>query len=79
MNKLSAEELNLFYEVIDSEGETTYGGGSPATAVEFFRQSPTGSRVYVSAWDSDDIDAQPLGPAIDVTQLIGAVRGGWVW
>ena len=79
MIKLNSAELNLFYEVLDSEGESTYGGDSPAKAVEMFRQSPAGSRLYVSAWDSNDIDAQPLGPAIDITELVGAVRGGWVW
>jgi hypothetical protein len=79
MSKLAKQGASLFYEVADSEGNTTYGGGSPAKAVEWFRQSPAGSRLFVTAWESDDLDAQPVGPALDLTELVGAVRGGWIW
>jgi hypothetical protein len=33
----------------------------------------------VSGWDTDGIETIPTGQPVDVTALIGAVRGGWVW
>jgi hypothetical protein len=71
--------LTLFYEVVGEDGESAWGGESPVTAIEWFRSAPKGSRLLVSGWESDEIDAQPVGQALDITALIGAVRGGWVW
>lgn len=73
------QELSLLYEVVDAEGESQWGGESPAKAIEWYRQAPIGSRLFVSGWDSDDLDAHPVGRALDITELIGAVRGGWIW
>ena len=70
------KDYEVFYEVADEDGETIWGGASEHEAVEWFYRSPAGSRLYVSAWESDDLDSQPIGRTIDITPLIGAVRGG---
>ena len=73
----------IFYEVIDSEGVTTHEGDSAGEAVAAFRSAPVGARLLVSGWQTDDTeltaDAQLIGQPLDVTALVGAVRGGWVW
>jgi hypothetical protein len=79
VSKLNGKGYSLLFEVADSDGETTYGGESPVLAIQWFRQSPAGSRLYVTAWDGNEVESQPLGPAIDLTELVGAVRGGWIW
>ena len=36
--------------------------------------APTGSRLLISAWDSDEEDAHLVGQTIDVTDLIQQAR-----
>lgn len=69
------KDYEVFYEVTDNLGETMWGGASEHDAVDWFHRSPAGSRLYVSAWESNDEDSQPIGRTIDITPLIGAVRG----
>ena len=77
------EALFIFYEVIDGDGVTTFEGDKAGEAVQAFKSAPAGARLLVSGWQTDDteltIDAQMIGQPLDVTALIGAVRGGWVW
>lgn len=77
------EALFIFYEVIDSEGVTTFEGDKASEAVQAFKSAPAGARLLVSGWQTDDteltIDAHMIGQPLDVTALVGAVRGGWVW
>ena len=68
---------NLFYEVVEEAGESVWGGASASEALEWFYRAPIGARLLVSLWeDEDDLDSQPIGQAIDITHIIGAVRGG---
>ena len=47
-------DLVLFYEVIEPDGANTWGGASAEHCIEWLSLAPSGSRVLVSAWDSDE-------------------------
>lgn len=74
-------DLFLLYEVVGDGGITTWEGDSPARAVEAFKDGQQGCRLLVSGWlvEGEDGDAHLVGQPLDVTALVGAVRGGWVW
>ena len=65
-------ELILFYEVVTPNGENEWGGANCIEAIKWLSLSPTGSRLLISAWDSDEEDAHLVGQTIDVTDLIKA-------
>ena len=65
-------KIDLLYEVVEAEGESRWGGASPYEAIRWLRLAPIGSRLLVSGWESDDVDAQPVGQPLDVTQLVVA-------
>jgi len=67
-------ELILFYEVVEPEGENTWGGVSCIEAIQWLFLAPKGSRLLISAWDSDEEDAHLVGQTIDVTDLIQQAR-----
>jgi hypothetical protein len=67
-------DLILFYEVVTPEGENEWGGASAEQAIQWLSLAPTGSRVLVSAWDSDEEDAHLVGQTIDVTEIIQQAR-----
>jgi hypothetical protein len=67
-------ELILFYEVVEPEGENTWGGASCIEAIQWLFLAPKGSRLLISAWDSDEEDAHLVGQTIDVTDLIQQAR-----
>jgi hypothetical protein len=67
-------ELILFYEVVEGDGENTWGGASAEQAIQWLSLAPTGSRVLVSAWDSDEEDAHLVGQTIDITEIIQRAR-----
>ena len=66
--------LSLFYEVIEPNGETRWGGERVFDAVSWLHLAPKGSRLLVSGWESDDLDAQPVGQPLDVTELYQTLR-----
>jgi hypothetical protein len=63
-------DLILFYEVVEPDGGNTWGGASCIEAIQWLHLAPKGSRILVSAWDSDEEDAHLVGQTIDVTDLI---------
>lgn len=65
-------DLILFYEVLTPEGENTWGGASAEQAIEWLVHSLVGSRVLVSAWDSDEEDAHLVGQTLDITEIVRA-------
>ena len=79
MSYFPKSALMLTYDVVNSEGEGIWHGANPALAIEAYRAAPANSRVMVSGWDTDGIETIPTGQPVDVTALIGAVRGGWIW
>jgi hypothetical protein len=67
--------LKLFYEVIEPDGETRWGGERVFDAVSWLHLAPRGSRLLVSGWESDDLDALPVGQPLDVTELYQTLKG----
>ena len=67
-------DLILFYEVVEPEGENTWGGANAEHAMQWLTLAPSGSRVLVSAWDSDEEDAHLVGQTIDITEIIQQAR-----
>ena len=67
-------DLILFYEVVEPGGENTWGGASGIEAIQWLFLAPVGSRLLISAWDSDEEDAHLVGQTIDVTDLIQQAR-----
>ena len=79
INQYTKPALMIQYDIINAEGEGIWEGGNAAYAIEAFRSAPSDSRLLVSGWETDGIETLPTGQPIDVTALVGAVRGGWVW
>ena len=67
-------DLILFYEVVTPEGENEWGGASAEHCMQWLTLAPSGSRVLVSAWDSDEEDAHLVGQTIDITKIIQQAR-----
>ncbi len=67
-------DLILFYEVVEPDGGNTWGGGSSIEAIKWLQLAPIGSRLLISAWDSDEEDAHMVGQTIDVTDLVQQAR-----
>jgi hypothetical protein len=67
-------DLILFYEVVEPDGANTWGGVSCIEAIQWLRLAPKGSRLLISAWDSDEEDAHLVGQSIDVTDLINEAK-----
>jgi hypothetical protein len=65
-------DLILFYEVLTPEGENTWGGANAEQAIQWLTYAPSGSRVLVSAWDSDEEDAHLVGQTLDITEIVRA-------
>jgi len=64
--------LILLYEVVDAEGVAEWGGENPEHCMQWLYLAPTGSRVLVSGWDSDEEDAHLVGQPLDITDIIKA-------
>lgn len=62
--------LFTFYEVVEGDGDTRWGGDSPADALTWLKLAPAGSRVLVSAWDAEGEDAHLVGQPIDITDIL---------
>jgi hypothetical protein len=67
-------DLILFYEVVTPEGENEWGGASAEQCMQWLTLAPNGSRVLVSAWDSDEEDAHLVGQTIDITEIVQQAR-----
>ena len=65
-------DLILVYEVVEPNGENTWGGADAAQAMQWLFLAPPGSRILVSAWDSDEEDAHLVGQPLDITDIIKA-------
>lgn len=61
--------INL-YEVTDDQGVALWGGEKPHEAIDWYTRAPIGSRLLVSAWDSDDENARLIGQPVDITHII---------
>ena len=64
--------LILLYEVVDENGNAEWGGNNPEHCLQWLYLAPTGSRVLVSGWESDEEDAHLVGQSLDITDIIKA-------
>lgn len=62
--------LILLYEVVGEDGIAIWGGEKPSEAMTWLANSPTGSRLLVSGWESDEEDAHLVGQSLDITEMI---------
>lgn len=67
-------DLINFYEIIEPKGGIRWGGGDVKSAIQWLYLAPVGSRILVSAWDSDEEDAHLVGQSIDITELVQQAR-----
>lgn len=65
-------DLILLYEVVDESGVAEWGGNSAEECLRWLSLAPTGSRVLVSGWESDEEDAHLVGQSLDITDIIKA-------
>ena len=64
--------LILLYEVVDENGVAEWGGNNAEHCLQWLYLAPTGSRVLVSGWESDEEDAHLVGQSLDITDIIKA-------
>ena len=67
-------DLILFYEIVEPKTGIRWGGGEAKDAMQWLYLAPVGSRLLVSAWDSDEEDAHLVGQTIDITEIIQEAR-----
>ncbi len=65
-------DLILFYEIVEPNGSARWGGANAEQCIQWLSLAPSGSRVLVSAWDSDEEDAHLVGQTIDITEIVRA-------
>ena len=53
-------------------GGASKGYADAGQAIQWLVNSPTGSRILVSAWDSDEEDAHLVGQTLDITEIVRA-------
>ena len=65
-------DLILLYEVVDKQGRGLWGGEDEMQAIKWMVKHSVVDqvRLLVSAWDSDEEDAQLVGQSIDITGIV---------
>lgn len=65
-----AVKRTIFYEVSDTQDIAIWGGESPSEALKWYRNSPVGSKIWVSEWLTDEEDAKEVSPQIEITSIV---------
>jgi hypothetical protein len=60
----------IFYEVTDAQSIAIWGGESPQEALDWYRRSPTGSKIWVSQYEADEEDAKLVLDLIEITPIV---------
>ena len=60
----------IFYEVSDAQNIAIWGGESPQEALDWYRRSPTGSKIWVSQYEADEEDAKLVLDLIEITPIV---------
>ena len=60
----------VFYEVSDPQGIAIWGGESPREALDWYRRSPAGSKIWVSQYEADEEDAELMLDSIEITPIV---------
>lgn len=64
-------QKTFFYEVTDSDGVALWGGGLLDEAFKWLRM-PNADRIFISEWETDDLDAVMVGNPIEITSFFKA-------
>jgi hypothetical protein len=60
----------VFYEVSDPQGIAIWGGESPREALDWYRRSPAGSKIWVSQYEADEEDAELMLDSVEITPIV---------
>ena len=60
----------VFYEVSDPQGIAIWGGESPREALDWYRRSPAGSKIWVSQYEADEEDAKLISEPVEITPIV---------
>jgi hypothetical protein len=60
----------ILYEVSDTQGIAIWGGENPEEALDWYRRSPTGSKIWVSQYEADEEDAKLVLDLIEITPIV---------
>jgi len=60
----------IFYEVSDSQGLAIWGGENPTQALKWYRNSPAGSKIWVSQYETDEEDAELMLDSVEITPIV---------
>jgi hypothetical protein len=60
----------IFYEVADNQNIAIWGGESPREALDWYRRSPAGSKIWVSQYEADEEDAKLVLDLIEITPIV---------
>ena len=60
----------VFYEVSDPQDIAVWGGESPREALDWYRRSPAGSKIWVSQYEADEEDARLVLDLIEITPIV---------
>ena len=60
----------VFYEVSDPQNIAVWGGESPREALDWYRRSPTGSKIWVSQYEKDEEEARLVLDLIEITPIV---------
>jgi hypothetical protein len=60
----------VFYEVSDPQNIAVWGGESPREALDWYRRSPAGSKIWVSQYETDEEEARLVLDLIEITPIV---------
>jgi len=60
----------VFYEVSDPQNIAVWGGESPQEALDWYRRSPAGSKIWVSQYETDEEEARLVLDLIEITPIV---------
>jgi hypothetical protein len=60
----------VFYEVSDPQDIAVWGGESPREALDWYRRSPAGSKIWVSQYETDEEEARLVLDLIEITPIV---------
>ena len=60
----------VFYEVSDPQNIAVWGGESPSEALKWYRNSPAGSKIWVSQYETDEEDAELMLDSVEITPIV---------
>ena len=60
----------VFYEVSDPQNIAVWGGESPREALDWYRKSPAGSKIWVSQYETDEEEARLVLDLIEITPIV---------